>query len=99
MPLPSRVAAYHLRVCRLVEEVFLADENMPEKFVVATRRSLRGVGPTAVEIVEFQPGVIVLGATDPDRIVVEATKEAAARIRQDHGDRLMVESLSARYAQ
>jgi len=77
----------------------VADENLAREFVVATRRALRGIGPTAFEIVGTHPEVKVLGASDPDRVVVRTTEEAAARIRADHGDRLMVESVAPRYTQ
>jgi hypothetical protein len=76
----------------------MSDQGQRKDFVVATRRAVRGTGPSAAELVGPRPDIRIKGDTpNPDRVVVEATEEAAEQLRRDHGDRLMVEGAVPRF--
>jgi hypothetical protein len=62
------------------------------RFVVATRRGRRGAG-LAVQVAEAEPDLTLLGHSNPDRVVVEASARAIDRARRQYGDRLIFEPL------
>ena len=47
------------------------------RYIVSTRRELRGQAPNAAEAVAAAPGVTVLNAENPDMVIID-TDEATA---------------------
>lgn len=65
-----------------------------QTFIAATKRQFKGTSPSAVEILTPLDNVEFKGTTtNPDQVIIEATEAAAEGIRQDHGDRLHLESI------
>ncbi|MET3438065.1 hypothetical protein [Sphingomonas sp. 1185] len=62
------------------------------RFVVAIKRGLRGQGIEATNAGQV-PGVTLVGASNPDRIVVDASDEAVAEVRRRFGSFMHVEPL------
>lgn len=60
-------------------------------YVIALRRGVRPCDATPEEQVRQVPGVRVKGSTNPRRIVVESSPQAAAEITRRFGERLIVE--------
>ncbi len=61
------------------------------RWVVETRRDARGRGPTARSVAQGTPGVVLVDRANPDRVVVEASHEAARRMAEDKGETIAVE--------
>lgn len=62
------------------------------RFVVAIKRERRGEGVEATRAGQV-PGVTLVGTANPDRIVVDASDEAAAEVRRRFGAFMRVEPL------
>ncbi len=63
------------------------------RFVVAARRgSDLGVGEVG-RLVEASGGLEVVGDSNPNRLTVEGEDAAALRLREAHGDVLLVEAV------
>lgn len=52
------------------------------RYVVSTRRGARDAAPTALAAVGGTPGVEVIGADNPNTIVIDTTPEIADGLRQ-----------------
>jgi hypothetical protein len=62
------------------------------KYVVAVKRERRGQGVVASHAGQI-PGVTVLGSTNPDRVLVDASTKAIAELRQRMGEFVWIEPL------
>lgn len=62
------------------------------KFVIAVKREHRGKGVTANRVDQV-PGVTIVGASNPDRVVVDASSEAVAELRRQLGSVFRIEPL------
>jgi hypothetical protein len=51
------------------------------RYVVTTRRAERGSAVTARDAVAAEPGITVLNSDDPHMVTIEATQDAASRLR------------------
>lgn len=60
-------------------------------FVVATRREAQASSQTAEEHVREVPGVRTVSGSNPRRITIEASEEAAAEIERRFGNLLLIE--------
>lgn len=61
------------------------------RYLVTTRRALRGSVPSAAEALKAEPGVRLVNAEDPDLVTMEATAAAADRLRAKLRDTHFVE--------
>ena len=61
------------------------------RFVVTTKRALRGAVRSAVDAVGSKPGVTVLSCDDPDMVMIEASAETAQQLRNSLSDTHFVE--------
>ena len=54
------------------------------RYVVTTRRDARvgGAAPTALAAAASEPGVTVVQSSDPHMVTIEASPEAAERLKQ-----------------
>jgi hypothetical protein len=60
-------------------------------YVVATRREAQASSQTAEEHVREVPGVRIVSGSNPHRITIEASEEAAAEIERRFGSLLLIE--------
>ncbi|MBQ0819321.1 hypothetical protein KBI52_03625 [Microvirga sp. HBU67558] len=60
-------------------------------YVVATRSEAQPSHTTAEEHVREVPGVWIMGGSDPNRVIIEATDLAAAEIERRFGSVLSIE--------
>lgn len=51
------------------------------RYLVTTRRSERGSTLSAQDAVKTEPGITLLNASDPQLVTIEATEDAAERLR------------------
>jgi hypothetical protein len=61
------------------------------RYLVTTRRALRGSVQSALAAVSGEPGVVVLNSSDPDMVQVDASEEAATRLQGKLHDTHFVE--------
>jgi hypothetical protein len=52
------------------------------RYLVTTRRSDRDTAMSAADAVKNQPGITPVQTTDPQMVTIEATEDAANRLRQ-----------------
>jgi hypothetical protein len=52
------------------------------RYLVTTRRSERDSAITAAEAVKNEPGITPVQTTDPQMVTIEASEDAAKRLRQ-----------------
>lgn len=50
------------------------------RYLVTTRRALRGRVATALDALSGEPDVAIVDARDPEMVTIEASEEAAARL-------------------
>lgn len=60
-------------------------------FIVATRRGFRRPNINAEKRAKQVRGVKILGASNPDRVVIEASQKTADEIAERFGDEVIVE--------
>jgi hypothetical protein len=61
------------------------------RYLVTTRRSERGTAMSAAEAVKGEPGVTPVETSNPQMITIEASEEAADRLRHKLRDTHYVE--------
>jgi hypothetical protein len=58
------------------------------RYIITTRRNLRGSVPSAHDVVAADPRVKILNSNDPQMVTVEANEEAAdelqAKLKETH---------------
>ena len=60
-------------------------------YIVATRRSMRGKAPTAREALADLAGFRIMGASNPDIVVIEVTPQRAEMLRREIGQSYIIE--------
>lgn len=66
------------------------------KFVVAVKVDCRGQGIEATSAGKV-PGVKILGASNPDRVLVDASAKAVAEVRRRLGNSVRIEPVIEHY--
>ena len=61
------------------------------RYLVTTRRAERGSVPSARDAVAAEPGIKLLSSNDPQMVTIEATEDAANRLRDKLKDTHFVE--------
>lgn len=61
------------------------------RYLVTTHRAERGSAKSAREAVEAEPGITLLSADNPQSVTIEATEDAANRLRAKLRDTHFVE--------
>jgi hypothetical protein len=61
------------------------------RYLVATRRALRGSVPSAIDVVGAEPGVTLIHGSDPNMVTIETTPDRAERLRVKLKDTHFVE--------
>ncbi len=61
------------------------------RYLVTTRRAKRGSTVSARDAVETEPGITLLSADNPQSVTIEATEDAANRLRAKLQDTHFVE--------
>jgi hypothetical protein len=61
------------------------------RYLVTTRRSERDSAISAADAVKGEPGITTVETTNPQMITIEASEEAASRLRQKLRDTHYVE--------
>lgn len=70
-----------------------AEDTALGKYVVATKREVKGERVSAVERIRGVAGAEVKGAANPDRVVVEMTPDVALELQRRYPDKLVVEPI------
>jgi hypothetical protein len=52
------------------------------RYLVTTRRALRGRVPSAADVIRDAPDVKVINAHDPDMVCIEASEATAEQLKQ-----------------
>lgn len=61
------------------------------RYLVTTRRTERGAAVSARDAVAAEPGITLINGDDPQMVTVEATEDAASRLRAKLRDTHFVE--------
>jgi len=61
------------------------------RYLVSTRRGVRGEAQPACDAVAAEPGVTVVNADNPHMVTIDASEEAADRLRGKIGETHFVE--------
>jgi hypothetical protein len=61
------------------------------RFLVTTHRAIRSEALTACDAVKNEPGITLLSANDPESVTIEASEDAADRLRTKLRDTHFVE--------
>jgi hypothetical protein len=65
--------------------------ELRERYVLATPRALRGKVPPVLERIEAYKGYNVIGASNPDRVIVLADQKFIGQIGAKLGSELLIE--------
>jgi len=66
----------------MVYDAAMADTRSRRRYVVVTRRALRGTARTARDAMSGEPDVTIVGASDPHMVTIETTPDRAEELRR-----------------